>query len=53
MNRLDTETKAILQKTNEPKLFLSPTDLIHRIGIAPPAEKIYYAITTEEGIHGC
>ncbi len=27
-----------------------PTDLIHRIGIAAPAEKIYRAITTEEGI---
>jgi uncharacterized protein YndB with AHSA1/START domain len=29
-----------------------PTDLIHRIGIAAPAEKIYRAITTEEGIQG-
>ena len=27
-----------------------PTDLIHRIGIAAPAEKIYRAITTEEDI---
>jgi uncharacterized protein YndB with AHSA1/START domain len=27
-----------------------PTDLIHRIGIATLAEKIYRAITTEEGI---
>ena len=27
-----------------------PTDLIHRIDIAAPAEKIYRAITTEEGI---
>ena len=27
-----------------------PTDLIHRIGIAAPAEKIYRALTTEEGI---
>jgi len=27
-----------------------PADLIHRIGIAAPAEKIYRAITTEEGI---
>ena len=27
------------------------TDLIHRLGIAaPPAEKIYRALTTEEGI---
>jgi hypothetical protein len=26
-----------------------PTDLIHRIGIAEPAEKIYRAIITEEG----
>jgi uncharacterized protein YndB with AHSA1/START domain len=29
-----------------------PTDLIHRIGIAAPAEKIYRAITTAEGIKG-
>ena len=28
------------------------TDLIHRIGIEAPAEKIYRAITTEEGIKG-
>ena len=28
-----------------------PTDLIHRIGNAAPAETIYRAITTEEGIH--
>ena len=27
-----------------------PTDLIHRIGIAAPTEKIYRAITTEAGI---
>jgi len=27
-----------------------PTDLIHRIGIAAPAEKIYRALTTEDGI---
>jgi uncharacterized protein YndB with AHSA1/START domain len=27
-----------------------PTDLIHRIGIAAPAETIYRAITTEDGI---
>ena len=27
-----------------------PTDLIHRIEIAAPAEKIYRAITTEDGI---
>jgi uncharacterized protein YndB with AHSA1/START domain len=27
-----------------------PTSLIHRIGIAAPAETIYRAITTEEGI---
>ena len=27
-----------------------PTDLIHRIGIAAPTEKIYRAITTEEDI---
>ena len=27
-----------------------PTSLIHRIGIAAPAEKIYHALTTEEGI---
>jgi len=27
-----------------------PTDLIHRIGIAAPAEKIYRALTAEEGI---
>ena len=27
-----------------------PTDLIHLIGIATPAETIYEAITTEEGI---
>jgi hypothetical protein len=27
-----------------------PTDLIHRIGIAAPAETIYRAITTESGI---
>ena len=26
------------------------TDLIHRIGIAAPAETIYRALTTEEGI---
>src|SRR5205085_8082807 len=26
------------------------TDLIHRIGISAPAEKIYRALTTEEGI---
>ena len=29
-----------------------PTDLIHRICIAAPAEKIYRAITTEQGITG-
>src|SRR2546426_2426364 len=29
-----------------------PTDLIHRISIAAPAEKIYRALTTEEGIKG-
>src|SRR5438309_8007999 len=28
------------------------TDLLHRIGIAAPAERIYRAITTEEGIKG-
>ena len=28
------------------------TDLIHRICIAAPAEKLYRAITTEEGIKG-
>jgi len=27
-----------------------PTDLIHRIDIAAPAEKIYQAITTEAGV---
>jgi len=27
-----------------------PTDLFHRISIAAPAEKLYRAITTEEGI---
>jgi uncharacterized protein YndB with AHSA1/START domain len=27
-----------------------PTDLIHRIGIRAPAETIYRALTTEEGI---
>jgi len=27
-----------------------PTDLIHLIGIAAPADTIYRAITTEEGI---
>ena len=27
-----------------------PTGLIHRIGIAAPADAIYRAITTEEGI---
>jgi uncharacterized protein YndB with AHSA1/START domain len=27
-----------------------PTDLIHRIGIAAPAETIYRAITTEDSI---
>jgi uncharacterized protein YndB with AHSA1/START domain len=27
-----------------------PTDLIHRIDVAAPAEKVYRAITTEEGI---
>jgi len=27
-----------------------PTDLIHRIGIAAPAETIYRALTTESGI---
>ena len=27
-----------------------PTDLIHRIGIAAPAETIYRALTTEDGI---
>jgi len=26
-----------------------PTDLIHRIGIAAPAEKIYRAISAENG----
>ena len=29
------------------------TDLIHRICIAAPAEKIYRVITTEEGLKGC
>ena len=29
-----------------------PTDLIHRINIAAPAEKIYDALTTEEGVRG-
>ncbi len=29
---------------------IMPTDLIHRIGIAAPAETIYRALTTEEGI---
>jgi hypothetical protein len=29
---------------------IMPTDLIHRIGIAALAEKIYRAITTEEDI---
>src|SRR2546425_372480 len=29
------------------------TDLIHRICIAASAEKIYRAITTEEGLKGC
>ena len=32
------------------ELFKMPTDLIHLIGIAAPAETIYRAITTEEGI---
>ena len=27
-----------------------PTDLIHRLGIAAPAETIYRALTTEDGI---
>ena len=27
-----------------------PTSLIHRIGIAAPAETIYRALTTEDGI---
>jgi uncharacterized protein YndB with AHSA1/START domain len=27
-----------------------PTDLVHLIGIAAPAEEIYRAITTEDGI---
>jgi uncharacterized protein YndB with AHSA1/START domain len=27
-----------------------PTDLIHRIGIAAPAETIYRALTAEDGI---
>jgi uncharacterized protein YndB with AHSA1/START domain len=27
-----------------------PIDLIHRIGIAAPAEMIYRALTTEDGI---
>ena len=27
-----------------------PTDLIHRLGIAAPAEKIYRALTAEDGI---
>jgi hypothetical protein len=27
-----------------------PTDLIHRIGIAAPAETIYRALTTEDGV---
>jgi hypothetical protein len=27
-----------------------PTDLLHRLGIAAATEKIYRAITTEEGI---
>ena len=30
-----------------------PTDLIHRIGIAVPVEKIYRTIATEEGIRAC
>ena len=29
-----------------------PTDPIHRIGIVAPVEKIYRALTTEEGIRG-
>jgi uncharacterized protein YndB with AHSA1/START domain len=29
---------------------IMPTDLIHRIGIAAPAETIYRALTTEDGI---
>jgi hypothetical protein len=29
---------------------IMPTDLIHRIGIAAPAEKVYRAITTEDGV---
>jgi uncharacterized protein YndB with AHSA1/START domain len=29
-----------------------PNDLIHRIGIAAPAEKIYRAISAKEGIQG-
>jgi hypothetical protein len=29
---------------------IMPTSLIHRIGIATPAEKIYRALTTDKGI---
>jgi hypothetical protein len=31
---------------------IMPNDLIHRIGIAAPAEKIYRAISAKEGIQG-
>jgi hypothetical protein len=29
---------------------IMPTDLIHRIGIATPAKKIYRPLTAEQGI---
>src|SRR5580704_13947674 len=35
-----------------PVLTNVPTDLIHRVGIEASPEKIYRAVTTEEGIRG-
>ena len=40
----DTISMTLLRKQK----MIMPTDLIHRIGFAAPAEKIYRAITTEE-----
>ena len=43
-------TTRLMLKLLRVEIIIIPTDLIHRIGIAAPAEKIYRAITTEEGI---
>ena len=44
------KTFRIISKYSEYSKIIMPTDLIHRISIAAPAEKIYRALTTEEGI---